>query len=176
MVYCKHWWKELGNLEVEIHTDAQLAEPIINLTVPVDYPDRDALVAALQALSVTPTGLTVTQQDQTIQLPLTAVIFIEAAGHLVMVHTIDQAYRINQSLTSLSETLPANFSRISKSAIVNRTAIYALSKTLTGNLLTFNQSHKQLYVSRRYVQPLKLALERDHHLWKHVGFGAASLF
>lgn len=49
--------------------------------------------------------------------------------------------------------------RVSKSTIINLDAVYTLTRSLTGNLIAFHESYKQVYVSRRYVKDTKRRLE-----------------
>lgn len=147
-------------MKVRVVTDKNSTEPRLTLTIPEDFPQREQLVAALAKISLTPATLPVSQHGQAVALPLTAIMFIEATGHNVAVHTPDAVYRASDSLTAIATTLPTNFQRVSKSAVVNVQRVYSLTKTLTGNLLAFQQSPKQLYVSRRYYRLLKLILEQ----------------
>ncbi|WP_318766330.1 LytTR family DNA-binding domain-containing protein [Lactiplantibacillus carotarum] len=147
-------------MKVRVETDDHLTMPSLTLHVPSDYPNLDELVAALAKVPAVPVTLLVSQRGQAMRLPLATIMFIEATGHQVAVHTRTGVFRVNKSLTALEHQLPAPFQRVSKSALVNTDQIYALTKTLTGNLLTFNQSPKQLYASRRYYRAIKLILEQ----------------
>ena len=64
-------------------------------------------------------------------------------------------------LYELENILPNSFLRISKSTIVNIQKIYSLSHSVSSHLITFQNSHKQVYVSRMYYKVLK---ERRNHL------------
>ncbi|WP_263850030.1 LytTR family DNA-binding domain-containing protein [Secundilactobacillus paracollinoides] len=55
--------------------------------------------------------------------------------------------------------MPATFMRISKSAILNTTKIFALTHSISNSLVEFQHSQKQVYVSRKYYKPLKARLE-----------------
>lgn len=159
--------KEAFRMKVRVISDAEATEPIIELHVTADYSNLDQLVTALTNFNPTPVTLTVSQHGTTVQLPLNQIMFIEATGHVVAVHTPDAVYRVARSLTELTTRLPRPFMRISKSALVNVTHIHALTKSLTGNLVTFNHSPKQLYASRRYYRDLKQTLEhRGEHYAK----------
>ena len=147
-------------MKVNIERDPDAHIPTITLHVPADYPDTKALVAALENLSTTRATLTVSQRGQLVQLPLTHILFIEATGHQVAAHTTTAVYRVSHSLTALSAELPGDFTRVSKSALVNTQQVYSLTKTLTGNLIAFHNSPKQLYASRRYYHQLKECLEQ----------------
>ena len=147
-------------MQVNIETDPGTSIPTVTLHVPVDYPETAALTAALKNLSIEAATLTVSQQGQLIQLPLAQILFIEATGHQVAAHTIDKVYRVPRSLSAVGVELPTHFMRVAKSAIVNTQQVYSLTKTLTGNLIAFHNSPKQLYASRRYYHDLKQCLEQ----------------
>jgi len=146
-------------VKVVVETTTDIDQPILALRLPPDYPHREALIQALEKVTLAPATLTVSQRGQTLQLPLDQLLFIEATGHQVAAHTPTAVYRVPSSLTALSSVLPSNFIRVSKSALVNIDTVHVLTKTLTGNLIEFDHSPKQLYASRRYYQPLKLVLE-----------------
>lgn len=70
-------------------------------------------------------------------------------------------------LYELEELLPGSFMRISKSAIVNTSHIYSISRNLTASsVVAFADTHKQVYVSRYYYKPLINKLEEKRlHQW-----------
>ncbi|GEO69024.1 LytR family transcriptional regulator [Levilactobacillus acidifarinae] len=150
-------------MRVRIEQDDQLTTPEVVLRVPSRTSQTAELVAALQA-AVTPQQLRLSQRGQHVSVPLTTILFCEAAGHQVTVHTADQMYTTREPLYKLAEQLPGQFVRASKSAILNSNQVASLTKSLTGNLVKFQQSHKQLYVSRRYYGDLKRVLERKGKL------------
>ncbi|WP_047999545.1 LytTR family DNA-binding domain-containing protein [Lactiplantibacillus herbarum] len=146
-------------MKVVVETTTDIDQPMLTLRLPPDYPQREDLIQALEKVTLAPATLTVSQRGQTTQLPLNELMFIEATGHQVAAHTSTAVYRVPSSLTALGSALPSNFIRVSKSALVNTDMVHALTKTLTGNLIEFDHSPKQLYASRRYYQPLKVVLE-----------------
>ena len=61
--------------------------------------------------------------------------------------------------------LPGFFMRVSKSTILNTDRVYSLTRNLTASsLVTFADSHKQVYVSRNYYKALvnKIKEKRVH--------------
>lgn len=147
-------------MHVTVKTETTGAEPTLTLHLPPNYPNAEQLLAQLENFSATAVSLTVSQAGQTLQLPLATILFFEASGHQVRAHTRDASYQTTQHLYELTDLLPANFLRISKSAIVNTQLVTSLTKSLTGNLVEFDQTHKQLYASRRYYRDLKQSLEK----------------
>lgn len=93
-------------------------------------------------------------------LSLDDILFFETSDHHIHAHTKNDMYQIKYKLYELEEMLPGNFMRISKSTILNVKKIYAIHKTISSPcLIEFEDTHKQVYVSRHYYKPLKIRLE-----------------
>lgn len=92
-------------------------------------------------------------------LPLDDVLFFETDGGLINAHTIDNVYQVRYKLYELEEILPGHFMRISKSAILNVNRIYSITRNVSSCAVQFQNTHKQVFVSRFYFKPLKLKLE-----------------
>lgn len=105
------------------------------------------------------------KQNQEYYFPLDNVFFFETDGEYVYAHTADDAYRIKYRLYELETILPRNFVRASKSTIINSTQVFSISRNLTASsLVKFINSHKQVYVSRRYYQDLRQRInERSYY-------------
>lgn len=147
------------DLKIRVEVDDQANEP--EITIRANSPQvANALATAFQNATPQYQQIVLHQRGQNYQVALQDILFFEAADHQVMVHTAEQVFNTRQRLYELADELPANFQRVSKSAILNRQQIFSLTKSVTGNLVRFKHSHKQLYVSRRYYQALRLALER----------------
>ena len=56
---------------------------------------------------------------------------------------------------TLEDILSGKFMRISKSTIVNLSHVYALTQSISGCSIQFANTHKQVYVSRRYYKLLR---------------------
>ncbi|XCP85960.1 LytTR family DNA-binding domain-containing protein [Roseburia hominis] len=93
-------------------------------------------------------------------LPLSEMLFFETDGNEIYAHTIKDAYRIKYRLYELEELLPGYFMRVSKSTILNTKCIYSISRSVsTSCVVQFQNTHKQVYVSRFYYKPLRNRLE-----------------
>lgn len=97
------------------------------------------------------------KQDTEYYLDLDAILLFESDNGRVYAHTANDMFSTTQKLYELENILPNSFLRISKSTIVNIQKIYSVSS----HLITFQNSHKQVYVSRMYYKVLK---ERRNHL------------
>jgi len=89
-------------------------------------------------------------------LPLEEILFFETEGEQIHAHTKDDAFRVKHRLYELEEKLPHYFIRAAKGTIVNTTRIYSINRNLTASSqVKFNETHKQIYVSRHYYGTLK---------------------
>ncbi|MFD1550251.1 LytTR family DNA-binding domain-containing protein [Levilactobacillus fuyuanensis] len=145
-------------MKIHVEVDPELSDSEVTIRVPARTVAVDQLVAAIRAADTTQ-QLMFSWHGESYRVNLTDILFFEASDHQVAVHTATAMYTTGQRLYELAESLPPQFMRVSKSAILNRTQVFSLTRSVTGNLVKFQNSHKQLYVSRRYYQALKRALE-----------------
>lgn len=92
-------------------------------------------------------------------LPLEEVLFFETDGRNINAHTAGDIYQIKYKLYELEEMLPGYFMRISKSGILNTKKIFSMTRGISTCVVEFQNTHKQVYVSRYYFKPLKEKLE-----------------
>ena len=91
---------------------------------------------------------------------LEKILFFETEEDGISAHTASDIYKIKYRLYELEELLPGYFLRISKSAILNTRKIFAIDRNLSSaSTVSFQNTHKQVYVSRRYLKPLRDRLE-----------------
>ncbi len=94
-------------------------------------------------------------------LPLADILFFETGGDVVYAHTEKEAYRTKLRLYELEEALPAGFVRVSKSTILNASKVYSIQKNIaSASLVQFQNTYKQVYVSRNYLKNLQVCLNR----------------
>lgn len=92
-------------------------------------------------------------------LSLSDVLFFETEEKGISVHTVDNVYQTRHKLYELEELLPGHFMRVSKSSILNINRIYSITRNISACVVQFQNTHKQVYVSRYYFKPLKSKLE-----------------
>lgn len=103
--------------------------------------------------------------DTEYYLPLEDILFFETQEKIIYAHTIDQMYQVKYRLYELEEFLPGHFMRISKSTILNINKVYSIQRNLTASsVVEFQNTHKQVFVSRHYYKPLKNKLEEKRKL------------
>ncbi|MFL0166264.1 MULTISPECIES: LytTR family DNA-binding domain-containing protein [Clostridium] len=92
-------------------------------------------------------------------LSLEEILFFETEESGICAHTIDNIYNVKYKLYELEELLPGYFMRVSKSTILNTNHIYSITKSISSSSrVEFQNTHKQVYVSRYYYKPLKIKL------------------
>ncbi len=67
-------------------------------------------------------------EDQSIRLPEDSILFVEASGNLVVVHTIDNSFHVNSSISEVKKLLGDKFVRCHRSYIVNLTHVKEITK------------------------------------------------
>lgn len=93
-------------------------------------------------------------------ISLDNILFFETMDNCISAHTVNNVYETTYRLYELEELLPGYFMRVSKSTILNLNHIYSISRNLTASSeVQFNNTHKQVYVSRYYYKSLKCRLE-----------------
>ena len=104
--------------------------------------------------------ITFYKQNQEYYFPLENVLFFETTGERVNAHTALDAYLIKYRLYELEEMLPRFFVRAAKSTIINVRKVYSVTRSLTASsLVSFANSHKQVYASRYYYKDLQQRLQ-----------------
>lgn len=97
--------------------------------------------------------------DTEYYLSLEEILFFETEENRICAHTIDNIYNVKYKLYELEEFLPGYFMRVSKSTILNTNHIYSITHNLSSSSkVEFQNTHKQVYVSRYYYKPLKIKL------------------
>ncbi|KRL80208.1 LytTR family DNA-binding domain-containing protein [Ligilactobacillus equi] len=149
--------------KVSIQIDQELTEDEILVRINDAKLDFDALQKVIKKELQRQTKgqkLRFLQGERQIFPKISEIIFFQTQEGKVHAHSTTEEAEVNLKLYELEEILPENFLRISKSGIVNVDKIYALSRSLTGNLLEFRHSQKSIYVSRRYLRMLEELMEK----------------
>ena len=103
--------------------------------------------------------------DTEYYLSLEEILFFETEEKVIFAHTKEDMYQVKYRLYELEEFLPGHFMRISKSTILNTNKVYSIQRNLTASsVVEFQNTHKQVFVSRYYYKPLKNKLEEKRKL------------
>ncbi|MDP4535321.1 LytTR family DNA-binding domain-containing protein [Alkalimonas collagenimarina] len=113
-----------------------------------------------QSYSIQQDKLVIQDGHQPVQLiPYTDILWIDAAGDYMCVHTQKDTFVMRARMKSLiKETLPASFLRIHKSTIVNLKHITRLEPLSNSEYHAILSNHKVLKVSRTFSRELKSIL------------------
>ena len=92
-------------------------------------------------------------------LSLEEILFFETEENGICAHTINNIYNVKYKLYELEEFLPGHFMRVSKSTILNTNHIYSITRSISSSSkVEFQNTHKQVFVSRYYYKPLNIKL------------------
>lgn len=104
-------------------------------------------------------------EDKEYYLSLSEILFFETEGSIVNAHTRDGMFTARYRLYELEELLPHTFMRVSKSAILNVNCVYSITRSIASAcLVEFQDTHKQVYVSRYYYKMLRQRLEEKRKM------------
>lgn len=149
-------------MKIKVNKNPANSETEVQITSAASDERLKELVQLIQGWEATTQTIWVKKRDSNYQLSLTDILFFETNDRIVVAHTVTDIFQTDYRLYELDDLLPATFFRVAKSTIVNLNQVYSLTKTLTGNVVAFQDSHKEIFVSRRYYKELKrLLIERS---------------
>lgn len=124
---------------------------------PIDVNGLQEIIRQLQQPAKA-TALSLRIGDRIILLRFEQISFIEAEDKYVFIHTLDGTKHLtDQSLTSLTEKLPAQFFRIQKSFIINRDKIKEMHRHFNGRYLFIleDKASTRLTSGRTYQEAIR---------------------
>ncbi len=96
------------------------------------------------------------ETGELVPLPVDDIVYIEAFGHDMEVHTCERRYRLTERLYKLLDTLgPERFLRISNSVIIAKDKISSIAPTLSMKFVLTMQNGKKVDVTRSYYYIFK---------------------
>ena len=145
------------NLKIEIGPD--FSEEVI-----LRAPEMNERVLRIQQAlnnAVSRTGeIALRLDDGEIYIPYSALIYFDVEDDRVWAHDCFKRYICPVRLNQLSDILPANFTRASKSLIVNTARIKSITRFPTGLAqATFDDSQKVVYISCMYYKTVRKIIE-----------------
>ena len=149
----------MNNLKVKIEIDPE----VTGCEVTIKCAEVDSTVVGIQKL-LSDTNSQIGQisffkEDSEYFLPLNKILFFETDGGVIRAHTANDEFEAKYKLYELEERLPAYFTRISKSTILNTHKVYSITKNLTGaSKVELQGTYKTVYCSRNYYKSLKESL------------------
>lgn len=153
-------------MKIQIELNPELTEEEIVIRCPMLSDKITKMQQALSEIDSQCQKIMLYQEETEYYLELDDILFFETGLKCIEAHTAKEIFQTKYKLYELEEFLPGYFMRISKSAILNTNKVYAINRNITASsVVEFQNTHKQVYVSRNYYKPLKHKLEerRIHH-------------
>jgi DNA-binding LytR/AlgR family response regulator len=146
------------NMKILIEVDNKINEDEVIIRCSELNEDVKNIQIMLHDMLLHKKRITFYRGDTEYYLSLEQIIFFETEENGICAHTIDNIYSVKYKLYELEEFLPGYFMRVSKSTILNTNHIYSITQSLSSGKVEFQNTHKQVYVSRYFYKPLKIKL------------------
>lgn len=142
-------------MKIRIELDENLAEEEIIIRTSKLTPEISQLQNLIADAMRDNKSIEYYKGDTRVYITNEEVLFFETDARGICAHTKDDSYEIRYKLYELEEMLPSYFMRVSKSTILNLKAIFAIDRNLySSSVVSFRNTHKQVYVSRHYYKEL----------------------
>lgn len=146
-------------MKIRIDIDNEIKENEVIIRCSEFNEEVKSIQAMLQEMLSQKKGITFYRGETEYYLSLEDILFFETEENGVCAHTVDNVYNVKYKLYELEELLPGHFMRVSKSTILNTNHIYSITHSISASSkVEFQNTHKQVYVSRYYYKPLKIKL------------------
>jgi len=152
-------------MKIKVIVDEKITESEVLITCNKITPDILKVQEIVSNMIASKVKLIFYKNNQEYYLNLDDILFFETTGTSLYAHTIKNVYEVKYRLYELEKLLPFQFMRVSKSTILNVEQIFSLNRNITSSsLVEFYNTHKQVYVSRKYLKNLhdKIKEERYH--------------
>lgn len=147
-------------MKITVEVDENLTENEIVIRCSEFNEDMQSIQRTLLGITKEVKTLVFYKGEKEYYLPIDKILFFETEDKIINAHTVKDVYQTKYKLYELEEILPTYFIRVSKSTILNLRKVYSISRNLSSaSLVMFQNTHKQVYVSRRYYKNLKEQLE-----------------
>ncbi|AMC94292.1 hypothetical protein AOC36_10005 [Erysipelothrix larvae] len=143
-------------MKINVIVDANHDSDTLTITCHEITPEIEAFIKEYENQSVF-----ATHRGNEFPLALQDVLFFETENEVVFAHLVHAAYQTRYRLYELESLLPNHFARISKSTIVNIKKVESIQRSIATTVreIQFHESHKIVYVSRKYYPVLKEKME-----------------
>lgn len=152
-------------MKIRVELDSSIPEEEVVIRCKELNEEVQAIQKALADLALTHRRFVFYKGDTEYYLSLEEILFFETEEKVIFAHTANAMYQVKYRLYELEEFLPGHFVRISKSTILNTDKVYAIRRNLAASsTVEFQNTHKQVFVSRHYYKPLKNKMEEKRSL------------
>ncbi|MDR0460284.1 MAG: LytTR family transcriptional regulator [Nitrososphaerota archaeon] len=146
-------------MRVELKIDPDIAQATAVINAPKVTPELLSLVEMLEGTEDKASLLVAKTDDKFFVIEPDQVDIIRAEGGEINAYNRKaEAFVISKPLTEILESMPSNFVRISKSAIVNISRVDHLSNSFNGTMYIVMKNGVNDYISRKYLGDFKKRL------------------
>lgn len=144
--------------------NAEHKDKLVKLVSDVTGNDRQNILSDLEnnkpvSLSNYSDVLAIKDSGEVSRVPVKDILWIDAAGDYMCVHTPETTHILRKTMKQLEETLdPRLFIRSHRSTIVNKNYVEKFCSQLNGEYYLVMSNGKELKVSRSYKEKVKLAV------------------
>lgn len=157
-------------MKIRIEVDKDLKEDEITIKCAELTDNIKKVQQAISSVTQKTEKFTFYKENVEFYISLEEILFFETEANIINAHTKHEVYQVKYKLYELEQILPINFLRVSKSSILNIDKIFSITKNLTSSSeVQFQNTHKQVYVSRYYYKILKTRLDEKR------GFASGTL-
>ena len=145
------------NIEQEgkVNYTQRLMDLIINITGETPSTIEDAAMGSA-SLEQYPEKLAIKDAGEISYVPVPEILWIEAAGDYMCVHTKDKVHILRSTMKELEKTLsPKLFQRIHRSVIVNLKRVEKVCTHINGEYYLYLDTGSRLKMSRSYKDKIK---------------------
>lgn len=143
-------------MKIEIDIDEKYADTKVVIQTPSLTPDVEKLVSLMRTVN---SQIAVKNEEETILLDITQILYIEAMERMSFVYTKDAVYQSELKLYEFENLLTEqNFIRISKQAIINLRKVKSLKTDINRKIRVTLLNDEQIIVSRTYSDELRKRL------------------
>lgn len=147
------------NMKIQVEVDNKIKENEVIIRCSKLSEEVKNIQSMLDDMLSNKKRITFYKGDTEYYLSLEEILFFDTEENGICAHTIKNIYNVKYKLYELEELLPGYFMRVSKSTILNTNHIYSITRSLSSSSkVEFQNTHKQVYVSRYYYKPLKIKL------------------
>jgi DNA-binding LytR/AlgR family response regulator len=147
------------NMKIRIEVDNDIKENEVIIRCSEFNEEVKNIQIILQEILSQKKAITFYRGETEYYLSLEDILFFETEENGICAHTVDNIYNVKYKLYELEEFLPRHFMRVSKSTILNTNHIFSITHSISASSkVEFQNTHKQVYVSRYYYKPLKIKL------------------
>ena len=145
-------------MQIKVNYDESCQELQVNLVAPSNSVELQQVLVALNSLQQQTEQLIAYADNQLVLVDLAQIKRSFISDKQVWVQTAKGSWKLRQSISSLANSLPQNFIRISQSEIVNRHFIDRLDLSYDGTIKLYLHDGSYSFVSGRSIKNFKQAL------------------